>query len=64
MYKQGTFEVIDVQEGGLVVLKQFNETYKLLLDYPVYKSFSVGQKIRCLISRNLRFVYWEIEYKY
>lgn len=62
-YEQALFEIQECKEGGQIVLNKLNQnkSYKLLLEYPVYKYMQKGDIIHATIKRRLFYVYWEIE---
>lgn len=64
LYEKGTFEVISIGKDGFIELKLLRDekTFKLLVDKRKLKEYSVGQKLKLMISKKLFFTYWEIEY--
>ncbi len=62
-YVQALFEVVECKDGGLVVLSKLgtDKTYKILLEYPIYKYLKLGDLIHAIIRRKLFYVYWEFE---
>ena len=60
---QAFFNVTECKEGGLIILSKIDSdrTYKILLEYPVYKYLKNGDIIHAVIRKKLFYVYWEIE---
>lgn len=62
-YEQATFEVEECKDGGVVLLNKlgYNKTYKMLLEYPIYKYLKKGDILQACIKRKFFSVYWEFE---
>lgn len=63
-YVKGEFVIKTVNSSGQVILVRNNKEYKIFIEYPKYRNFEIGQVIKCMLSKKVFFVYWELEYTY
>lgn len=63
-YAKGAFIIKEIEEGGRVTLEKGGKDYKILMEYPKYKEYVEGEVIKCMLSKKMFYVYWDLEYTY